>query len=811
MITGGQRFVASPPAFSQDGKKLLVCTGCTVSIFSVSTGMQITELEGGHTDRVTSVVVVPVGAPSSKFMSYCWTSSLDGTICYWDFASAELIKKVKIQFPVHSMVIPSLSTIGSTEEGSNLYAFLSVEDINKPASEKKALHGQVRIYDLKNQKPVGGLLTETRNPEILYASKNGEFLGISNKRKLHIWRIPANNFRFDEIKKIKLHHTKKLTCLAFHSTLRMVAGGDDTGRILIWYNFGREKFAQNLQNLKGTKNPSDEVKPGVRNNDDVDSCTTWHWHPSEVKFLHFSSDGAYLYSGGNEGVIVVWQIDTGKKKFKPRLGSPLLYFTESPDPSLSCVSCSDNHIHLLKMPTMDISKSISGIKPPFSFPLKHEGSCTQVAFEQTTGLVAVSTEDYCVQFYSLFDNHEVSEVQVCKRNFQPADDVMLYVALVAISLDGSLMATIDVTIPEEKLGGLVCLKYWTRGSLVAEYLLSTVIYEPHSDAQVSSLAFRPGHNMAVTSSYGGDFKVWVHGSHASRNNESMQRTGWRCQSVGSYKGKPLTAAVFSADGSVLAIAAETMITLWDPDSNILVAMIGDTLSPITKLSFVGNSEYLVSYTHSLKPQLSVWSTSNLALYWSHGIVTEAVSCSHDESQFAVLALLSSPGDADAKGNGVIFFFHVEDPVPVATWTVTKAKGGSLAFLPANPSLHESSATNGVNQLLLIFMNGEHEYTIFNPHKEEDIISKNSRKSQAAQDEAERLGYTSIYGDLSNTNAKHNHFQEVPFAPSERPWETIFSGSSHVLPPLTKLCTSFFESLLEKRLENSNEMIIDADL
>ncbi|XP_042421943.1 WD repeat-containing protein 75-like isoform X2 [Zingiber officinale] len=744
-------------------------------------------------------------------MSYCWTSSLDGTICYWDFASAELIKKVKIQFPVHSMVIPSLSTIGSTEEGSNLYAFLSVEDINKPASEKKALHGQVRIYDLKNQKPVGGLLTETRNPEILYASKNGEFLGISNKRKLHIWRIPANNFRFDEIKKIKLHHTKKLTCLAFHSTLRMVAGGDDTGRILIWYNFGREKFAQNLQNLKGTKNPSDEVKPGVRNNDDVDSCTTWHWHPSEVKFLHFSSDGAYLYSGGNEGVIVVWQIDTGKKKFKPRLGSPLLYFTESPDPSLSCVSCSDNHIHLLKMPTMDISKSISGIKPPFSFPLKHEGSCTQVAFEQTTGLVAVSTEDYCVQFYSLFDNHEVSEVQVCKRNFQPADDVMLYVALVAISLDGSLMATIDVTIPEEKLGGLVCLKYWTRGSLVAEYLLSTVIYEPHSDAQVSSLAFRPGHNMAVTSSYGGDFKVWVHGSHASRNNESMQRTGWRCQSVGSYKGKPLTAAVFSADGSVLAIAAETMITLWDPDSNILVAMIGDTLSPITKLSFVGNSEYLVSYTHSLKPQLSVWSTSNLALYWSHGIVTEAVSCSHDESQFAVLALLSSPGDADAKGNGVIFFFHVEDPVPVATWTVTKAKGGSLAFLPANPSLHESSATNGVNQLLLIFMNGEHEYTIFNPHKEEDIISKNSRKSQAAQDEAERLGYTSIYGDLSNTNAKHNHFQEVPFAPSERPWETIFSGSSHVLPPLTKLCTSFFESLLEKRLENSNEMIIDADL
>lgn len=34
---------------------------------------------------------------------------------------------------------------------------------------------------------------------------------------------------------------------------------------------------------------------------------------------------------------MVWQLDTGKRKYKPRLGSPLLYFVDSPDPSLSCV------------------------------------------------------------------------------------------------------------------------------------------------------------------------------------------------------------------------------------------------------------------------------------------------------------------------------------------------------------------------------------------------------------------------------------------------------------------------------------------
>lgn len=35
----------------------------------------------------------------------------------------------------------------------------------------------------------------------------------------------------------------------------------------------------------------------------------------------------------------------------------------------------------------------------------------------------------------------------------------------------------------------------------------------------------------------------------------------------------MTAAVFSADGSVLAVAAETVVTLWDPENNVRVAVL----------------------------------------------------------------------------------------------------------------------------------------------------------------------------------------------------------------------------------------------
>ena len=51
--------------------------------------------------------------------------------------------------------------------------------------------------------------------------------------------------------------------------------------------------------------------------------------------------------------------------------------------------------------------------------------------------------------------------------------------LAVISLDGSMMSTAEVKLPEEGLGGLVCLKFWALGSQNKEFSLSTMIYEPH--------------------------------------------------------------------------------------------------------------------------------------------------------------------------------------------------------------------------------------------------------------------------------------------------------------------------------------------
>ncbi|KAJ4709304.1 WD repeat-containing protein 75 [Melia azedarach] len=647
MIRGGRSYVSSPPAFSNDAKRLLVCTSNTVSIFSTYTGLQITSLEG-HTGPVTTVIVVPASTPASKILCYCWTASLDGTIKYWDFSAPELLKTVEVKLPIFSMVIPSLlgKPAQSNEKPPKLFAYLSVEDTRettnanprkKKQSKPKPLHGRICKCNLTESRLAGGVtMAEMKDPEVITISSSGKYFGIRKQRKLLIWKVPDTESERVVMKKITLHHTKKMTVLAFHPNQRILAAGDVSGRILIWRGFGDRTFSTSDRLANGNLSSNEEERPGVRDNDDSDLCTTWHWHPSEVSVLSFSSDGAYLYSGGKEGVLVVWQLDTGKKKFLPRIGSPLLYFIDSPDPSLSSISCADNQIHVLKMPSMEILKSISGIKLPCSLPVEYKGLCHDIAFDHSAGLVALRTENYCIQLYSLFDDRGISEVQVCERNHQPGDDVTVVVTLVALSQDGSMMSTAEVKLAEEGIGGLICLKFWASGTQNKDFSLSTIVYEPHRDAGISAVAFHPNRRAAVSSSYGGDFKVWICNDESQQKD--LQHSGWSCYAVGSYKKKAMTAATFSADGSVLAVAAETIITLWDPDKNVLVAVIGETLTPIMNLSFVGSSDYLVATSWGSKPQLSVWSMSKLSISWSYMLHVEAVACAADLSCFAALVL-----------------------------------------------------------------------------------------------------------------------------------------------------------------------------
>uniref|UniRef100_A0A7N0VM13 WD repeat-containing protein 75 second beta-propeller domain-containing protein n=1 Tax=Kalanchoe fedtschenkoi TaxID=63787 RepID=A0A7N0VM13_KALFE len=806
MIRGGKSLVSSSPAFSNDATKLLVCTGTTVSIFSTATALQIGELEG-HLALVTSVIVEPAVTSSSKKLCFCWTASLDGTMRFWDFSVPELIKTVDVKLPIFSMVIPRFlrQQVQNDDKKSDLYAYVSVEDIEGRDNPNKSSSGQIRKCNLTKSHLIAALtLAETPTPELITISPSGKFFAICSKRKVFVWETSNKESDRTTLKKLKLHHTKNFTAVAFHESERIIAAGDYTGRILIWRGFGNKTFLGESVSAAGKMMIDKEGRPGVRGNDDAESCSTWHWHSSEVIVLSFSSDGAYLYSGGKEGVLVVWQLDTGKRKFLPRIGSPLLYYIKSSDPTMSSISCADNQIHLLQMPAMNILKSIAGIKLPFASPVTKEGSSGLYAFS-SLGLLALRTENYCVQFYSLFDDRESLEVRVCERNHQPGDDVTVMVALIALSLDGTLMCTVEERLPENEIGGLICLKFWSRENQNEEFSLMTVIYEPHRDAGISAITFHPTLPMAVSSSFGGDFKTWVSRQKHNLKDKVHQRVSWTCHAVGSYKKKPMTAASFSPDGSVLAVAAETVITLWDPHKNVLVTVIGETSKYITTLSFTGKSKFIVSVSHGSSPQLCVWSLSKLSIAWSYKLRVEALTCAEDGS-FAIFAILNETyktveGEIFLGRDGVILIFNPSDPYPVSAWSVTKAVGGSISFIKRNTDVLGDGAQDVHNpNELLAYVNGDHEYMLFDHNNTTLSLQPFNRSfNSGLKETAGQFGYNSIYGELPEFNPmKTDEAAPAPSIPTGKPWETIFSGSSHNLPSLVKLCPVYLESFLEKR-------------
>ena len=59
-----------------------------------------------------------------------------------------------------------------------------------------------------------------------------------------------------------------------------------------------------------------------------------------MRYVIFS--GAYLYSGGEESVLVFWQVDTNHKQFKPRLGAPISRICNSEEDTVIAVSHTDN-------------------------------------------------------------------------------------------------------------------------------------------------------------------------------------------------------------------------------------------------------------------------------------------------------------------------------------------------------------------------------------------------------------------------------------------------------------------------------------
>ncbi|KAJ8102961.1 hypothetical protein POJ06DRAFT_246177 [Lipomyces tetrasporus] len=95
---------------------------------------------------------------------------------------------------------------------------------------------------------------------------------------------------------------------------------------------------------------------------------TLKWHLDPVRALSFSLDGNYLISGGNEKVLLFWQLDTGNIQFLPRLPGPITNIVVDNTSTTYALSLGNNNedIVLLAATDLDARLRVSSINASYN-------------------------------------------------------------------------------------------------------------------------------------------------------------------------------------------------------------------------------------------------------------------------------------------------------------------------------------------------------------------------------------------------------------------------------------------------------------
>lgn len=149
-------------------------------------------------------------------------------------------------------------------------------------------------------------------------SNDGQFLLAASVTALHVLRI-HNTYGGWVSFKVR----SPVRCLAIHPSQPMFATGDIAGTVKVYRAFETAWWDAREKNKRerGGKKGYDALRPPI---------STHHWHARPVSDVSFTQNGAQILSGGEESVLVLWQLSNGSKDFLPRIGAPISSITCAP-------------------------------------------------------------------------------------------------------------------------------------------------------------------------------------------------------------------------------------------------------------------------------------------------------------------------------------------------------------------------------------------------------------------------------------------------------------------------------------------------
>ncbi|KAG0711655.1 WD repeat-containing protein 75 [Chionoecetes opilio] len=639
------------PAVSSSSRLVATASGRSIKIFSTVSGKLLQE----HFHHDCKVVGVQrSSAREDEFVS-CDEA---GTVCFWSMQTKEAKKFNLSPSSNQKSVVVSFNPF---DEDRQLLLL-----VHKKGFKTGHLFSCAAPYSTKLPTLLSKSVELGVNKASVVVSSKGEHVAFIYRRGLIILTKDSKLGK-ERVRQIHMVGERPLTCLAFHPNQPVIASGDVTGRIVLWYDICNKR----------------PIRKQL------------HWHEMPVADLAFSALGNELYSGGSENVLVKWQLSSESHYFLPRLGLPIKFITTDSKNNLVITAHLDNALSIISARDFKKQGTIQGLsmntESKNSFP-------AGLTYDPCTRSLILNGRTGHVQFYDPHHSRQLYHLDITMSNYYSQERHQRIqnteVEHVAMSRDGLRLATAEFR-QDLETSVEIRLKFWHFKEEDQSWYLNTSVDLPHQK-RINNITFQPTPTpgqlapLCVSCGDDGKFKIW---EEEDASDIYGTKSVWRSTGVGFYRHLPATAVRISPDGSLLAAGFDSILTIWIPQSCQLKGTLSQPYltEPLQQVEF-GNSEgcWSVAITRTHR-WVCAWDLFTCTLSWRVSVMSSCMAVDPLSSYMAVFS---------EAGSVYVFEPHSSELVACQQGT-SKSRPTSAAFVPRVKASDSCAVWNEKSSLMYI--------------------------------------------------------------------------------------------------------------
>lgn len=270
--------------------------------------------------------------------------------------------------------------------------------------------------------------------------------------------------------------------------------------------------------------------------------STKHWHSHRVNCVLSEENGHNIYTAGQEGVVVIWDLNSNIKNFLPRLNGNIVSLKISKDRKYLMCYMSTNTIKIVSLSEMKVVNEISSISDNTDIT-----KCTLFTNKQQY-LTFLNKESGLLQFYNIGQNAFPFYLNILNKNYssKTENEQLNFKQLTNVAFSSNknnkeesyMLTSEEINYSENTR--TTYLKFWKVTQDNIELLCSAE--NSHHNERILSIEGSNNVNTFITCSES-YFKVW------EMNKESK----YTCVFMSRYKNTKVRGATISKNKTIYAL------------------------------------------------------------------------------------------------------------------------------------------------------------------------------------------------------------------------------------------------------------------